>query len=45
MNTWSASGGTETVLTEDDALQTVKASISSDNAILRHYTPLKVTVP
>ena len=45
MNTWSASGGTETVLTEDGALQTVKASIPSDNSILRHYKPLKVTVP
>ncbi len=44
-NSWSASGVTETILTDDGTVQTVKASIPSDSTILRRYMHLKVTAP
>ena len=44
-NSCSASGVTETILTDDGTVQTVKASIPSDSTILRRYMDLTVTAP
>jgi hypothetical protein len=44
-NSWSASGVTETILTDDGTVETVKASIPSEGTILRRYVHLKVTAP
>ncbi len=44
-NSWSATGVTQTVLTDNGTVQTVNATIPSDSTIFRRYLHLKVTAP